>query len=413
MREYKKIILNNGIPLYLNNDPSCKQAVVNYVVRYGSNGDWYKFELDGKKYSVNPGVAHFLEHLLGEKSKYGDIYSRFTNRNSMANGLTDGAHTSYWFQGAKEVKESIKELIESIDDPVFDEEDVRLTKRAIKREVSSYTDDYREQCDHLVLRNLYGDFELFPKSLSSIGTIADNNRINIDELRTCYDAFYSDDRKILVITGSFDEKELVDYLNEIYSNLKPHKSRLILPDYDYGLTRKENDSITRDISYDLAGLGIKMKKPDDMTDKDLLLTISFLTSQLFDSDSNFNEYLRNEGLVDKLTSYHFDRLKEYGNYALTCVSSNPDEYFKRILDKINSNDMSKEEFDLIKRTLLAEEVRGYDNKYENTKVFAYKMSYTEDYDDIKAYREFDYDRFKTNVDKLDFSTTSKVKVKRK
>ena len=39
----------------------------------------YKFELDGKKYSVNPGVAHFLEHLLGEKSKYGDIYSRFTN----------------------------------------------------------------------------------------------------------------------------------------------------------------------------------------------------------------------------------------------------------------------------------------------------------------------------------------------
>ena len=413
MREYKKIILNNGIPLYLNNDPSCKQAIVNYVIKYGSNGDWYKFELDGKHYNVRPGVAHLLEHLLGERSKYGDIYSRITNKNSNANAYTDGSHTSFWFQGSKEIKESVKELIECIDDPVFDEEDIRLTKKAIEREISSYTDDYRELCDHLVLRNLYGDFELFPKSLSSIGRKIDNKNITIDEVKACYDAFYTDDRKVLAITGSFDEKELVDYLNEIYSNLKTHKSRLILPEYDYSLTRKEKDYITRNIDYDLSGLGIKIKKPVDMTDKEFLYTISFITSLLFNSDSNFNEYLRSEGYVDRIKSYHFDRLKEYGNYALTCVSSKPDEYFKRILDKINSNDMIKGEFDLIKRTLLSEEVRGYDSKYDNTKYFGYKMSYTEDYDDIKGYREFDYDRFKSNVDRLDFSTISKAKVKRK
>ena len=35
MNNYKKIILNNGIPLYLYSDKSLKQVMVNYIIKYG------------------------------------------------------------------------------------------------------------------------------------------------------------------------------------------------------------------------------------------------------------------------------------------------------------------------------------------------------------------------------------------
>ena len=61
MNKFKKIILNNGIPLYLCVDPSMKRTYVSYNVNYGSSGEWFNFNNEGKDYSVISGYAHYIE----------------------------------------------------------------------------------------------------------------------------------------------------------------------------------------------------------------------------------------------------------------------------------------------------------------------------------------------------------------
>lgn len=80
VNNYKKIILDNGIPLYLYQDTSMKQVFVNYIVKYGFSGEFFKFNLDGKDYDVGAGYAHYLEHLLLESSQYGDLTNYFSRK---------------------------------------------------------------------------------------------------------------------------------------------------------------------------------------------------------------------------------------------------------------------------------------------------------------------------------------------
>ena len=72
-----KKILENGVTLHLYKNPNMKKMIVNYGVLYGSNGCYYNFYLNNKLHHVLPGCAHFLEHLLGEHSKYGSMFYNF------------------------------------------------------------------------------------------------------------------------------------------------------------------------------------------------------------------------------------------------------------------------------------------------------------------------------------------------
>ena len=46
MNNYKKIILQNGVTLYLFNDKKLKQTFVSYSINYGSSGKWFDFKYD-------------------------------------------------------------------------------------------------------------------------------------------------------------------------------------------------------------------------------------------------------------------------------------------------------------------------------------------------------------------------------
>ena len=128
MNNYKKIILQNGVTLYLFNDKKLKQTFVSYSINYGSSGKWFDFEYDKTKYHVGPGYAHFLEHLLCEHSKYGDIFFQVANNNYKVNGTTSLNSTCYYFRGIKNIKESIKELIEAIDMPYLQKKMLKIQK---------------------------------------------------------------------------------------------------------------------------------------------------------------------------------------------------------------------------------------------------------------------------------------------
>jgi len=413
MRNYKKIILNNGIPLYLYNDPSMKKVFCGYTVKYGTEGKWIDFELDGEKHHVRFGVPHFLEHLLGEHSRNGNIYSNFTERHAYANAYTADDHTTYHFTGAQDVEKSIKELIEAIDMPVFDSKDVEHSRHAIEEEAHGYMDDIRYAAMCLAEKNLYASYDKYDDSLSSIGDRKNNHDITLDELRTCYDAFYTDDRKVLVIAGNFDEKKLVDYLNGIYANIPKHTSNLVVPTYDLEPIRKTDDVLLRKIAVDFTAYGIKIKKPEDVSERDFQFVTDLYNDYLFDDQGDFMDYLRNKNLIDALQYCYFVGTDGYTNHMHSVLSSNPTEYEKEFFDKINKKDITPEEFELIKKTFIAGEVRELDDKYSSPTRFGERMNYTTDYSQADFYRTKSYDEFRSILDRLDYNTHTRVKIKNK
>ena len=411
MKNYKKITLKCGVPLYLFNDSSLKQTFVNYIVKYGSSGEYFDYILDGKKYHVSPGYAHYLEHLLVEHSKYGDIYNNFSRRYYETNAYTALDHTSYFFYGVDDVKKSIKELIEAIEIPVFNKKDVNQTRHAIEEEATSRCDEPLDLINCLTLRNLYKDFEYIDETLSYIGNRETTKNIIIDKLIDCYNAFYSDYKnKVLVIVGNVNEKELVDYLNEIYANIHKKNHSLILPKYNYGPLRKVDDVLNRDNAKNMHSFGIKVEKLDNVSTRDMNFVLYLNLGYIFYGDY-YND-LKNKGIIDARYDAYLHNNGNCHSFIDIYSSSKGEEYLKRILDKLNKKDLTKDEYELLKKTMLADEVRKLDNKYNPAYKFGDRMFKTYDYSDIDYIRSKTYDEYKDINNRVDFNTYTKCVGKR-
>ena len=239
MNKFKKIILDNGIPLYLIVDPSMKQTVFSYNVNYGSSGDWFNFNYNGEDYRVISGYAHYLEHLLSEHSKFGDICEMNQRRMNTSIAYTAPYVTSYRIIGRNDMEKSIEDFIIAYEEPVFTSDDVESSRHAIQEEASSYSDDSATLLNHAIERNLYSGFDKYDETLSPIGDGETTRMITEDNLHTCYNAFYNDENKFLIIAGNVDEKRIVDLLNNVYAKIRPHKSSLILPTIDYSGIRQK------------------------------------------------------------------------------------------------------------------------------------------------------------------------------
>ena len=131
---YKKVILDNGIRLYVHGDKTMRKTTFSYTVEYGSSGEFYKFNYNGKDYEVLPGCAHFLEHILLEHCKYGNLYVYFKSLKYIANASTGDYRTKYFFDGIRNIKSSIKKIIDALENPVFTEKDRKHSSHAIEEE---------------------------------------------------------------------------------------------------------------------------------------------------------------------------------------------------------------------------------------------------------------------------------------
>ena len=56
----EKIVLNNGLKIYLINDNSKHTTYINLIVKFGGIDN--EVVVNGKKHKLKSGLAHFLEH---------------------------------------------------------------------------------------------------------------------------------------------------------------------------------------------------------------------------------------------------------------------------------------------------------------------------------------------------------------
>lgn len=408
-----KKTLKNGVRLYLYIDKSMKQTFVSYSINYGSNGSDCKFYLDDKEYNVLPGCAHFLEHLLGEHSKYGNFYNIFTERKYQKNGWTDMNYTDYFFYGVEDIKTSIKELINSIDDPVFTSEDIKKTSEAICEETKMGRDNKYRVAYSIIKRNLYKDIELVSDTLNVIGDEKTTKEINYEMLKTCYEAFYTNDNKILLIAGNLDELEMTQYIESIYSELKSHKNRR--KEYNYSLDgiRKEIQIEYMPTLDDVVYFGFRNAMNSKFDRKKQCYYTRFILESKFATDSEFIEKLKKDDIITTFEERSYSFYKNDLHIILGASVKKQEEFITLLKEELKNSNFESNDFELYKRKIISEQALRVDYKYDTLKNFVFRLECTDDFDDIEFIKTLTFEEFLEFYDSLnyDLNTTAVIRDK--
>ncbi len=410
MNNFIKRTLNNGVKLYLYLDKNMKKSFVSYGVRYGSSGEYSQFYLDGIYYHVLPGCAHFLEHMLGEHSKYGNLYKRFANKKYITNAFTYMNSTNYFFIGRDDILESIKELIIAIDEPIFTSEDIIKTSEAIIQETKMQRDNKNRVALSIICRNLYKDVELYDESLCSIGNEESTKSLDYDMLKACYDAFYSDDNKILVIGGNFKEEKIVKYIESIYENIPKHENKRKNYQYLKKDIRKKFQVEYMPTNDDYLLIGFK-NNIDSFSPKEVNYFIDYLLDSKFRDDTIFIEKLKDKNIISNLEGKNFAFLLNDIVYYIGFSTKNCEKTIRAIKKEIALDNFTKEYFELYKRKQIANHAMRMDYKYDNLKKFLFRLDYTEDFNDISFIRNLSFDRFLEFYKTLNFDNYTVALIK--
>ena len=395
MQNYLKKTLKNGVKLYLYPDPKMQRFYVDYSVNYGSSGKYYKFYYNNKLVEVLPGIAHFLEHMLGEHSKYGNMYKIFSDKKYQKNGITYGELTRFYFCGLNDIKESIKILINTIDDPVFTKEDVEKTKPAIIEETKlSLNNKYRKSVA-LCSKNLYKNVEMEHESLSQIGTAETTRAIDYDTLKLCYDAFYYDENKTLLIAGNFNPDEMTKYVESIYQELKPHPNKMKPFNYhNLDKVKKPFDVIYENVSEKLVTIGFKQINKLNLPRREIATYINYLFYTKLLEETDFVDNLKKDRIIAYIGAkwYTFFDDKHF-NILIGASVKDYDEYLSRLFKELKINNFKEEDFNRYMKSKIADEAGKIDYKYEVFDGFKVSLPYTEDFSEIEFFKTLTFKKF--------------------
>ncbi|MBR1413899.1 MAG: insulinase family protein [Bacilli bacterium] len=403
---YIKKTLKNGVKLYLYIDKNMTQTYVDYMVDYGHNGKFFKFYYQDKLYEVLPGCAHFLEHMLGEHSKYGNIYKYFTTKKYQRNATTSIDVTHYYFLGVEDIKDSIEKLINVVDNPVFTKEDVLETKPAIIEETKRGLNNAEAISSNLSRYNLYKDLDILDSSLSYIGNEETTKSLDYETLKLCYDAFYYDENKTLLIAGNFDEDDMTEYVESVYDGLKPHKKEVRL--YEYRLDKKKKEKEIRYMATNDDLVSISFKQCNNgFSKKEIVYFLGYLYGIKYGADKEFTKELKRDNIITSMDGCNHLNISDNDFFiTIYCTAKNSDEAISKIIEKIKLNDFDEKDFELYFRVQLAHNILVYDNKYQELMRFVYNKYYTDDFNDIDFIKNITFTRFMEFYNSLKFDDYS-------
>src|SRR5690554_2494635 len=214
-REYRTLILDNGIKVMLVSDPETEKSAAALAVGAGS--------------MQNPdeqlGLAHFLEHMLflgTEKYPDPDEYSEFMSRHSgMHNAYTADDHTNYMFEiNNNALPEALDRFADFFKAPLF-------TPEYVEKEVNAVNSEWSMQRanDGFVLFALNNTTlnPAHPISRFRIGNSEslgdkENSKL-LDTMVAFYQKYYSANLVTAAVTGNRSLDELEQLARDAFADI--------------------------------------------------------------------------------------------------------------------------------------------------------------------------------------------------
>ncbi len=405
MQEFIEKKLSNGITVYYYSDKTLKRVYASVNVNYGTDGFYDKFIYDGQSFEVNPAMAHFLEHYLIETSKNGNMLLRYYDKNYAANGLTYPDLTTYYFVGIdskRNIYNSLIELISMIEEPVFSDDNVEKVKKAICQELINENDNRYQIARSNNRHNLHVSYDPVPVNNNVLGSVETTSSITLDEVITCYKAYYNDENKYIIVAGNIDIAKTHRLLEKYYRD-KKHPNKLEEYPYkkDIGV-RKELEIINfpTDVDFVTMSLKIPMDESLSMLEQDYYLAV-FLSEKLRSSRPEVQELIKGKYVIGGISSSS-DYFNGYCDITLSYETHKAKPSIKRVEELLSDKKTKRANFELEKKDFLVGEIRKCDQIYRVFTSYPMYSRFCKKVNKVDIINEFSYKKYKDYISKINF-----------
>ena len=400
--------LNNGVDVYLYPTNKTKNFYITISVKYGANVSKYK--VGNRTVNIIPGSAHFLEHKVMALSENKEISKRINELGSLANAWTSYYGTNYNIYGSINLIENLKLLLDIFYKTDINPKNVDEEKGIIGEEI----DMYKDSIDSLLTNHLYDN--LFNKSYvkhTIVGERTDLEKITAKSLNEIYNDYYIPNNTFIVVTGNFDENEVLNVIKEYMDKLNLKQKKL--PE-----RIKENDSlkvfipyeeITKDLQNQRVKIAFKMNKKifnmkDDIL-KDYIGLI--LSSNLGTTSKLFEKYKLNNIIIGMNSGLTI--IDDYLIVTVDAITDNPDLFIKNIKKDIKKLKINKTEFERKKKNYLKSYIMDFDNIVDVEYMISVSLMINNylDYDEYSLLKNMDYNIVIDLINKFNFDNECIIK----
>jgi len=404
---FEHIKLDNGLNIYLIEDKNKHVSLANLIVNFGGYDD--RCLINNKKIKLKSGLAHFLEHVVLESSKYGDMMNIFGNNGVRSNGLTTIERTEFYIDTTNNFYDNLSLLLKGIHSPILNKDKINDIRKPILEEKRRSLDNKYSNLYNANLKT-YLDNNNFK---SILGDLKDIKNITNKDLELAFNTYYRPNNEILVISGNFDKKKVLETIENVYNELEFKDIKF--KRYTY----KEKDKVNKkhivvkgntNIIKSVISYKINIKK---YTGFQKLLLDTYIYSFLrmnFGTTSKLNKELIDKkiiiGNIGFITSV-------VNNHYIIRIEGNTNDYKlfqKIILDYFKKKDFiyDKELFDNYKKGYIIDTIIRNDNIYNLLEPFIQNIIFFnyEGIDKVSDIENMNFKEFKKYIKSLDFNNYS-------
>ncbi len=412
MLKIEEVVLDNGLKIYLYQDQRKYNVYVNFVTKFGGLNHDYRFH--NKNYNIPDGMAHLLEHFICEYSAEGNIVSDFGLKHMDANATTSMYKTEFYFMSINNIEYGLEKLIKAINSPVFTEENLTKVKAPIYQELKMHEDRTFYNFNHEVYNSLFKEIPF-----RDIGGFKEEvNKITLEDLKRCYEAFYTPTNQYLFIGGNFKKNKVLKTIKKAYKNINFKKNNVkVIYSKEKNEVKKKRSNIVGNVTKDYVEIAYKVNlnkfKKEELLKLDFYLNI-FLKIKLGIISPLYNKLVKEKVITTGIDS-SLSLIDNYGILSIGNYSDHPNKLVKEINKELTNKKVAEEDFNLFKKELIAriairpEKLSSVIDPFvDNIVVFDYPYL-----DSIEYVKKFNYQEFNKLINKLDFSNYSIVTMKKK
>lgn len=376
--------LENGLDVYIVKKENFKTNSVRFFTNFGGLDLEFIPNKEKEMVKMPSGIAHFLEHKLFETNSRVKVDEFFQKNGSYINAFTNYKKTCYHFKCNKNFKEQLIYFLDFIQTPFFTDKNVKKEKGIIKQEALMTLDDPDRKFYQKMFENVFNNLN-YDKTV--VGSLEDIESITKEDLYKCYNTFYHPKNMCLLIVTNQDEKEIFDIIKDNQSKKDYSKKyKLIKKEYvENDEVSKPYEIIYENVKENRVCYSIKIDSSIFNMDREKLdFYLDFILFSNLSNYSKFNLDLKKKKIINKNITYSvsFNKTshKEYIMISILSVSDNIDKYIKLLEKKLNNLTFSKEDFILIKKSIISDSlymfnsVDGIMNYLYNDYMFNKKIS---------------------------------------
>ena len=368
-----RAVLPNGLTVMVLPRPGFTRKLAYFVTDFGSIHT--EFTLDGEKYQVPAGIAHYLEHKMFDLPGR-DVSAEFAALGAMVNAFTSYDITAYYFSCTGHFEENLKLLLEFVSTPYFTEESVEKERGIIDQEIGMNADNPDSQIFERLMPVL---FENHPVRVPILGTSETIRAITPEDLYLCHRAFYNPANMTLCVVGDVDPGEVARIARETLPEeaVTVGQKKVAWPEK----MERPFDAVTgeMEVAMPMFQLGFRCESAPNGLESIRQEVVGDLAAEaLFGESSRLYLRLYEEGLIDSSFGGGFECLD--GCSMLLCGgdSDEPEEVCQAILaeaERIAREGVTEEDFLRMKRSALGRRIRELDS-FDSTcfRLCAYHMS---------------------------------------